>query len=82
LLSILIKKKTKGIKEEKRKRHTRAWRRREGDEERREEKEIDIDVFYIYGRRRRRRNKFVSYEIRGFKLFCWGALAIVLPMDN
>jgi hypothetical protein len=40
-------KKTKRIKEERRRGHTRAWRRREGDEDRREEKEIDIDVFYI-----------------------------------
>jgi len=31
-------KKTKRIKEERRRRYTRAWRRREGDEERREEK--------------------------------------------
>ena len=35
------------IKEEIRRRHTRAWRKREGDEERKEEKKIDIDVFYI-----------------------------------
>jgi hypothetical protein len=35
------------IKEERRRRHTRAWRKREGDEERKEVKEIDIDVFYI-----------------------------------
>jgi hypothetical protein len=34
------------IKEERKRRHTRAWRKREGDEERKEEKEIDIDVFY------------------------------------
>jgi len=40
-------KKTKRIKEERRRRHTQAWRKREGDEERKEEKEIDIDVFYI-----------------------------------
>jgi hypothetical protein len=41
-------KKTKRIKEErKRRRHTQVWRKREGDEERKEEKEIDIDVFYI-----------------------------------
>jgi len=37
-LSILIKKKTKRIKEKRRRRHTQAWRKREGDEER---KEID-----------------------------------------
>jgi hypothetical protein len=35
------------IKEERRIRHARAWRKREGDEERKEEKEIDIDVFYV-----------------------------------
>jgi hypothetical protein len=42
-----MKKKTKRIKEERRIRHTQAWRKREGDEERKEEKEIYIDVFYI-----------------------------------
>ena len=35
--SILIKKKTKRIKEERRRRHTQVWRRIEGDEERRRE---------------------------------------------
>jgi Na+/phosphate symporter len=41
----IIEKKTKSIKEERRRRHTRAYRRREGDEDRREEKEINIDVY-------------------------------------
>jgi len=41
LLSIIIKKKTKRIKEERIRRHTQSWRKREGDEERKEEKEID-----------------------------------------
>ena len=40
-LSILIKKKTKRIKEERIRKHTQAWRKREGDEEKKEEKEID-----------------------------------------
>jgi len=44
---INYKKKTKRIKEERRRKHTRAWRIRDGDEDRREEKEINIDVFYI-----------------------------------
>jgi len=35
------------IKEKIKKKHTRAWRKREAEDERKEEKEIDIDVFYI-----------------------------------
>ena len=35
------------MKKERRRKHTRAWRKREGDEERKEEKEIYIDFFYI-----------------------------------
>ena len=44
---INYKKKTKRIKQERKRRHTRAWMKREGGEERKEKKEIDIDVFYI-----------------------------------